>query len=154
MFGHLLLVVAATIIGFTLYANIEASRKKDYFEAHDVSKEDRVELEKEEFRNKAILLIRLLIWLACVVSALFGEVLGIVLSIVFTTEAVFHIYAESYGAVRSRVSSLTMLAIPFGAFVAVVGMKAGIILGILLGVLTVFLVQICAFIGKQMREEE
>ena len=52
MFGHLILVVVATIAGYIMYVGMENSRKHEFFKAHELSKEERADLEKEELSVK------------------------------------------------------------------------------------------------------
>lgn len=144
--GHTILVVVATIVGYMLYSNYELARKKAYYEAHDLTKEERIELEKEAAYNKRTLIARLAIWLLCAVFCLIdGGLLAAILTTLFTIDALMYIYVEAHDAKKSRVASLTFLAIPFGALVMAYGMMwTGILGGIILGILTVAMVQIVA----------
>ena len=152
--GHIILVVVATVIGFILYDNITNARKKAYFSAHKLSKEERAEMEKDALKDRLIIIVRLAIWCVSAVFALLGDTLGVILTVFFTLEALFRMYTEAYGATKSRVSALTLLAIPFGALIMAYGMKSlGIVWGIILGILTIILVQVCHYIGRTIDKE-
>ncbi|MBR5389183.1 hypothetical protein IK146_01320 [Candidatus Saccharibacteria bacterium] len=153
--GKIILVVATTIVGFLLYDNLERRRKKDFLETHEMSREERCAREREDRDNHWALIARLIIWLTCAIFAFLGDTLGVILTVLFTIEALWRIYYEAFGAVKSRVGSLVFLAIPFGGVAAAYCTKpTGIIGGILIGILAVVLVQICHMIGKIYREHD
>ena len=116
--GHIILVVAATIVAFLLYENLEKARKKKYLETHEMSREARCYREREDRNNRWALIARLIIWCTCAVFAFLGDTLGVILTALFTFEALCHIYYEAFGAEKTRAGSLILLAIPFGALIA------------------------------------
>lgn len=152
--GYLVLLVALAIVAYCLYAGSERVRKKEYFEACAPTVELRAELEKQECKIRKKLIARLLIWLACAISALFCEVLGIILSIVFTAEALFRIWKEAFEASKSRTVSLIFLTGIVASLIMVIGTKyAGLIVGLILFMLTLALTTFIAYVGRLKRGE-
>ena len=132
---HIFLVVVATIFGYVSYLGIQNKRMKSYFEANAMSREDRYKLQSDETHEQMELAFRLVIWCLCAVFSLAGNLLGAILTTIFTVEGVWHIFKEAWGACKTRVSALTSLFIPFGALIMAYSMKGlGIIPGILIGV--------------------
>ena len=153
--GHIILVIAATVVGFVLYDNVICSLKKEYLENHAIDKETRREMEKEDAHDRLIMIIRLAIWCLCAAFALTGNILGIILAVPFTIDALVYIYHGAYLASKSTAAALTFLAVPFGALIMACTMSPiGIIGGILLGILTVVLVQLIRLISLQLKKED
>ncbi len=153
--GHVILVIAATVIGFVLYDNVTGARKKEYLDSHELTAHQRKELEKEGWHDRLIVIVRLAIYALSAVFALGGDALGIILVILFTFDGLAYVYKEAFTASKSRAAALTFLTIPFGALVMAFSMKfVGIIGGILLGILTIMLVQIVRLVSLQLLNKE
>ncbi|MBR3319020.1 hypothetical protein IKG06_00765 [Candidatus Saccharibacteria bacterium] len=120
------------------YLNIQNHRMKTYFETYEVSREDRNNLSTEETRDRIALAFRLIIWCLCAIFSLWGNLLGAILTTVFTVEAVWHIFKEAFSADKSRASALNCLFFPFAGLIMAYAMKGlGIIPGILIGLVIV-----------------
>lgn len=149
-------LTVVTIISLCSYIANEKKLEKDFFDRHPMTNEEKAKIEKEESNERAILAVRLIVWLGCAISALYGEILGVVLSMIFTIEALIRIYRNALEtADKSLMTSLTYMIIPPAMFIAIVGMRCtGNIWGILPGLLVVFLVKGIAYIGNLLKRGE
>ncbi|MBR3320012.1 hypothetical protein IKG20_01785 [Candidatus Saccharibacteria bacterium] len=142
--GYSILVVATLVMTFFLYENIMTKRMGEYFERNDFTPEERIEESRRFWRDRMVLIFRLLIFGACLIAALFGDILGLVLTVVFTVEAFIYLYREARNASsKDKAAALTFLGFPFG--VAVFCLMAKYlnmtILGIIVGIVLVALIR-------------
>ena len=136
--GYGIFIVAATIVAFLLWENVNAERRESYFRRSDLTKEERRQEVKASWGDRMAIITRLAIYATSAVAAFFGDILGIILTAFFTLEGIFYVYKEAASADKPKAAALTFLALPFAAVCAcAIGKIGSLILGIIIGVVLV-----------------
>ncbi len=141
--GYIILLAVATGLGFFLWNSVTDQRVKNYMKSADLSDKQRRLVAREAMENSISILARLVIWCAIGVGALLGNVIDLVLVIALTIEALYYIYREVYQTEKLQSAAMTFLAVPFGALIAIFGMKyLGLVWGIIIGLAIVVIVKV------------
>lgn len=136
--GYSIFIVAATIVAFLLYENVNTERRESYFRRSDLTEEERRQEVKASWSDRIVIITRLAIYATSAVFAFFGDILGIILAVFFTVEGIAHIYFEAASADKSKAAAWTFLSLPFAAVCAcAIGKIGSLILGIIIGVVLV-----------------
>lgn len=111
----IILITVALAVAFFFYKIVTDKRKKQYLERNDITEAERRKEEQASWRDQVSLLTRFIIFGVTAAFACYDNILGIILTVFFTAEAIFWIYhAGAKTRSRSRIKSLTLLMVPFG----------------------------------------
>lgn len=112
---HVILIIVALVASFFFYKRKYDGRKQEYLKKTDLTPAERQKEDFESWKDQLILLGRFVIFGLAAVFAFLGNVLGIILTVIFTGEALVYLYLRSRETrSRSQVYLLTCLAVPFG----------------------------------------
>lgn len=134
---HVVVLVLATPFCYLNWRSFTAKRKEKYISATGLSGKERTDLLRDCKNDRRKVFFGYCLWILCVIFAYGGDLLGLVLSVVFTLGALCYIYSEALAAKDDnlRIYALISLAVPFVIFALITGIKyLGIFWGIIIGI--------------------